>query len=56
MGDQKRLSTKVQVSEYLKISITTLDRLTKSGKVKSITVGRQIRFDLQDLFTKKLIN
>lgn len=53
MGSEKRLSTKKQVTEYLKISISTLDRLTKAGRIKSLKVGNQVRFDLNDLFTKK---
>ncbi len=49
-SNDKRYSTKTEIASSLKISPTTLDRLRKSGRIKSIKVGSLVRFDPNDLF------
>lgn len=47
---EKRYISRKELSSYLKISITTIDKLTKSGQLKSIRLGNSIRYDQNDLF------
>lgn len=49
----KRYSTKTEIAALLRISPTTLNRLTKSGAIKCFKVGRLVRFDTNDLFLSK---
>ena len=45
---------KDQLSEYIKISKPTIDRMVKEGKMKSIKIGRRVLFDVKDI--DKFIN
>jgi len=45
---------KDQLSEYIKISKPTIDRMVKEGKMNSIKIGRRVLFDVKDI--DKFIN
>jgi len=53
MAKKRSLATKQEVLEHLKISISTLDRLIKSKKIKFQKIGRIVRFDLNNLFVRQ---
>lgn len=50
---EMRYLTRKELSRYLKISISTIDKLTKSGLLKSIRLGNSIRYAQNDLFNTK---
>ena len=41
--------SRVQAAKHLQISLPTLDRLLKSGRLKSSQIGRQKRIRLEDI-------
>ena len=45
----ERLLNKAEVCEMLQISRATLDRIVAAGDLETIRIGRQVRFDKQDL-------
>jgi len=44
-----RLFTRRNVSESLQISMRTLDRMTKDGKITAVKVGKSIRYRPSDI-------
>jgi len=43
--DTRKPATKKEVAEHLEISVATLDRLTKSGQIKSFNIGRAVKYN-----------
>ena len=46
---RREILTSVQVAEYLKIDKVTLYRLVKTGQIPAFKIGRQWRFNAQDI-------
>ena len=47
MSDE--LLTRKESQDYLKISLSTLERLIKSGTLPAVKIGRQVRIKRSDL-------
>lgn len=49
-SNTKPAGTRKEVAEYLKISLSKLDMLTKTGELKSFKMGgRQVRYKWSDI-------
>lgn len=48
MGDLRLLNTE-QVAEILQFTVTHVRRLSREGRIKSIKIGKEIRFTAQDV-------
>lgn len=46
---KRQPATRDQACEFLQCNNTTLYRLTKSGQLKSIKIGKSVRYDWDDL-------
>jgi excisionase family DNA binding protein len=44
-----QLFDRESLSDYLRISTDTIDRLVKAGKLRCIRIGSQVRFTLDDV-------
>jgi excisionase family DNA binding protein len=44
MNETKRLLTKPEAADYLRLSVRTLEKYIKEGYIKPIRVGKKYRF------------
>lgn len=55
----EELYTREEAAKFLRVSLSTVDRLIKSGKLKARKVGRQVRMtrsDLEDCLERGVID
>jgi excisionase family DNA binding protein len=45
----RQLFDRESLSEYLRISTDTIDRLVKAGKLQCVRIGSQVRFTIEDV-------
>lgn len=50
MNKDFELLTRKEASEYLKVSLPTLDRWTKAGLIPSYLLGTRVRYKRAELF------
>lgn len=48
-GEEKRIMTAQEVSERLRISLSTVHHLTRTGKIKGVKMGKQWRYVREDI-------
>lgn len=41
--------SRIEASKHLKIALPTLDMLAKKGKIHPVRLGRQVRYNLEEL-------
>jgi TRAP-type C4-dicarboxylate transport system substrate-binding protein len=46
---EKKLYTKAEVQSLFKVAMPTIDRWSRQGKLKRITVGSRIYFDAEEV-------
>ena len=46
---EDKLITKKEAAEFLNVSLSTINRYMKDGKIRFIKLGRQVRFNKENL-------
>tara|TARA_B110000971_G_C20039250_1_gene516533 strand:- start:2787 stop:3020 length:234 start_codon:yes stop_codon:yes gene_type:complete len=47
--EKNRLLTKIELCEYLNVSLGMIDNLMKNGKIKYIKIGKSVRFENEEI-------